>query len=716
MNIQEAMKQIQNYINSKSCSPFFVSADGREEYCSILQHLIGYSIIRTSSYCSENSYPDYDRLFDDLRHKRQTTVLLGLGTASMLSGNIRPLSRIKDQVLPYKLIVLCRQGSNILHEFHSQDVKFNRLRYCVVDSEYDCSIVRILPGIPFRNAYQSFRSFLSSMEDGVCGNLYVKTYLELLSHKTIEIAYQAVKEMKPYFPIPEGALTDQLWLEYLKDEELSGYPLDHWRTYIYYLLNPPENLYLQCVIRNSSGYEEYSENVFNYILEVDYKEKQFRQLYEHRKTLLHDVDPSGINKYVLESQQKGLDRIYYLTDSSSEERMEIVREITRIHRIPDELEWIYPELWDYLYEYDFSGDHAEVLTSYFQSYKLQKLFNQIDPDFLQQVQSLSSDGNRLYNALTSKTRIIESYDDGKTCLCWIDALGVEYLGFIQKKAAELGLSLQIKIGSASLPTLTCINKDFYDNWHGRKLVKIDDLDDIKHEGIQYEDANPLDAAIHLVKELEIIRKALETIKGKLLQNDYSVVVLASDHGASRLAVLYNSENKLEMSVKGKHSGRCCPISDVDKRPESASKDNGFWVLANYDRFKGGRKANVEVHGGASLEEVLVPVIRIELSKDANKPKIKLMNNNPQYSFDTDPVVVLFCPFDTSLLCIRIDGKRYIGTETTPHQYEIPLTNFKKAKQIVIAEVFDGDNKIAEFELTISSKAVKTDTAVDDFFS
>ena len=29
-----------------------------------------------------------------------------------------------------------------------------------------------------------------------------------------------------------------------------------------------------------------------------------------------------------------------------------------------------------------------------------------------------------------------------------------------------------------------------------------------------------------------------------------------------------------------------------------------------DRFKGGRKANVEVHGGASLEEVAVPIIEI----------------------------------------------------------------------------------------------------------
>ena len=47
--------------------------------------------------------------------------------------------------------------------------------------------------------------------------------------------------------------------------------------------------------------------------------------------------------------------------------------------------------------------------------------------------------------------------------------------------------------------------------------------------------------------------------------------------------------------------------------EEKTKENGYWVLANYDRFKGGRPANIEVHGGATLEEVTVPVIEITYS-------------------------------------------------------------------------------------------------------
>ena len=75
------------------------------------------------------------------------------------------------------------------------------------------------------------------------------------------------------------------------------------------------------------------------------------------------------------------------------------------------------------------------------------------------------------------------------------------------------------------------------------------------------------------------------------------------------------ENKWEMASKGEHSGRCCLVSDIDEQPPCSTKDNGFWGLANYDRFKGSRPANVEVHGGATLEEVVVPIIEITYSPD-----------------------------------------------------------------------------------------------------
>ena len=90
-------------------------------------------------------------------------------------------------------------------------------------------------------------------------------------------------------------------------------------------------------------------------------------------------------------------------------------------------------------------------------------------------------------------------------------------------------------------------------------------------------------------------------------------VIASDHGASRLAVIHRQEEKYETDTKGEHSGRCCKKFDDYDLPY-AIPEGDYLVLADYGRFKGSRAANVEVHGGASLEEVVIPIISLTLKR------------------------------------------------------------------------------------------------------
>lgn len=117
--------------------------------------------------------------------------------------------------------------------------------------------------------------------------------------------------------------------------------------------------------------------------------------------------------------------------------------------------------------------------------------------------------------------------------------------------------------------------------------------------------------VHLFRELEIIDVELKRIQSKLKQNSFEKAVIVSDHGASRLAVIFEQETDLlQLDEKGQHSGRCCPV-DADPNIPYASYWDGYSVLANYERFKSERKANVEVHGGASLEEMVVPYYYID---------------------------------------------------------------------------------------------------------
>ena len=59
--------------------------------------------------------------------------------------------------------------------------------------------------------------------------------------------------------------------------------------------------------------------------------------------------------------------------------------------------------------------------------------------------------------------------------------------------------------------------------------------------------------IHIVRELDILNELVAHLK--TLQKGQTAYII-SDHGASRLAVISEKENKWEVSEKGVHSGRC----------------------------------------------------------------------------------------------------------------------------------------------------------------
>ena len=712
MSISEAIHKIRTYLKSNSKKPFFVFADNSSEYTELFNAL-HLSEIRASDYCrDDDSLPDLDMLYDDLKQLDSDSIILGIGTTVKISGDPQIIGRIKDLTLPVKLVVLCRGIRGIVDELKKSDVKFNMLRYSILLQEYDCSFVKVSPMIPLKwgcNIKQAIRN----AEDGKSGKIYINTSDSIISDYEINSSYDVIIEKEPSFPIEKYFLSEEQWTDYLNDKMLEGYNYIHWRTYLKGLLSSTQNEYLDKAIKCSSCYSDFRVKVYNHILDIPYQSSDYWRLYSIRKNMLKDAKYDEISFFLSEVKKKGDEKVYYLTDNTSEERRLIIKEIARTKTIPKQIEIIYPALANYMYEYVFVGELSSELTEYFSDYKLQKMINQINSSFLERVIKLSSDGYRLFNRLPSKNRIIESFDDGKAALCWVDALGVEYLGYIQKRAAELHMDVVIKIGCSNIPTLTDKNKDFFDSWSGPKMVKEEELDKLKHEGVKDEIVSPLAAPLHIERELLIIDEILLKIAGDL-KNKYQSVVIASDHGASRLAVINNAERIIEMSEKGIHSGRCCPVSELSQRPDCASEENGFWVLADYSRFKGGRKSSVEVHGGASLEEIIVPIIKFTLKDYVPKPEITILTLNPQYTHNTPPVVKLYCPYKVSLLVLKTEGQSYIGTETEENTYEFRLNDIRRSRRTVKADCFEGDNYVRTFEFEISSRAVKTNND-DDFF-
>lgn len=717
--LSRANRQIKAYLSSDNPYPYFVSVDGSDEYKSVVIEYQSCSQIYISKYCEQDdSFPNVDRLFADIRALDRNCMLLGIGESITLGcdGASTLLNKLKDLVLPHKLIVLCRGIRSSIRKIDESDQKFNARRFTVIDSSVDYYVVRLADNVPFPSnkaqfpIEQGFRKLLTYLEYGNSGEVLTKSSLPLKNIREIRSCYMLLREEGRISEVNESALPEECWRSYLEDDNLEGYGLTEWRTYLKLLVDGTSSPYLQLVLSKSKNYETYQKMLMQGLLYVDVDDAHFGMLYADRKRLLEkELGEADMVTYVAEARRMGRGRVHYLTDITKVERRAIVEDIATYGEIPDDIDVVYPALASYLFDYVFNCDNGNLFTDYFAKYKRQKLLNEIEPAFLQQVLDLAQDGNRLYNALESRNSVVEQVSSPDAFLYWVDALGVEYLGYIQERAQALGLSMNTHIARASLPTLTYLNKDFFESWVGDKYA-MKKFDELKHDGEEGAEGKTGELPTHIVRELEIIDEFMSFALSQLASRKSRRFVIASDHGASRLSVIYDSENKWAMQTKGEHSGRCCPTNEIDERPYCATEENGYWVLANYDRFKGSRKAYVEVHGGASLEEVLVPIIELTLRDDSIE--VECMTEVAYSSFKESPTVELFSISPLKNLSVRLNGRAYRAVAIGNDRYKVAFDDLKRIGTYK-AEVYEGDDLIGEIAFSVQKRTAKTND--DDWF-
>ena len=431
------------------------------------------------------------------------------------------------------------------------------------------------------------------------------------------------------------------------------------------------NKYVTRIIANSDSVDTFERSLYNELLNIKHDDPMFDTYYAERKRIL-DAIPENLPYIDDYCDQIGMHEKYavcYLTASSERERYELVKSLSIYDYSEDEIGTVlkngFPDIYSYMQLFTFDVLNTKLpdadcslrgeLTDYFAQYKQQKLTNRIFDGFISKVDSHAVD--RPFMKLQPRSSIVSKLDKDKTGFFFFDALGVEYLAFIQSKCEKYGLVSEFAIARCELPSITSTNKEFENTCPNVK--KISELDELKHHSMIYDYAI-CPYPIHLFRELEIIDTELRRIQTQLTQGIIEKAVILSDHGASRLAVLYGKESasNIELSEKGIHSGRCCKIDEDPKLPQ-VSYEDGYAVLANYERFKGSRAANLEVHGGATLEEVIVPII-ILVRKPEN---ITYCFVDPVIKFKVgqDAKIILFSNMPMSHPRLQVNNIFYEGT-------------------------------------------------------
>lgn len=459
----------------------------------------------------------------------------------------------------------------------------------------------------------------------------------------------------------------------------------------------------ECLDRASQkahAYEELVHWVVRGLVDLDCKSPDFWKLYDCRKALLNQMEVSDdeVLDYCRYIKCKKRDALYYLTDSHRLEKELILECIAdysgsfSYDELRSVLQHIYPDLYAYLMPYKFN---ATLLNQYFEDYKFCKLENRITPEFYSLVEEQAV--KREYNLLLpARSEKIEAVDMSGAFAYFIDAMGVEFLGYISEKSKQKKLLPKITVCRSELPSITSRNKEFLDVFaeHNVQCKSIKQIDDIKHHGAENFTLENSPYPTHLIRELEIIDHVLDLIKLDLAKGKYTKAILVSDHGASRLVVLKNQLIDGEFDAKGTHCGRVCAYTEqTGSMPMivQAGENDEYAVVANYERFKPGRLIGVEVHGGATLEEVTVPII--ELSYVPGDIEIIVQTPLVMSSIRKPPIIEFYSTTKIDDIVVNVGNTEYKANTTDGHSFSIEMSKRTRANTYT-ADVYAGGTMIA----------------------
>ena len=740
MTLERCYSSIDRYLHREDESaPRFVNVESVEDMSAIVDHYkVGDNIFLTvEQYSSEDENPRIADLLNDLATLQGNIFLTGFTTGWKLAGEKElssQLTSIAQMSVEGHVVVLCYQCGDYLS---FDDSRLNRLVYNVEGASTPRpQIVFVNPMLQVSNSecVDGIQRLPGLIESADAETLYVKTKHRLEEYS--RALFRITEEASPYDALcrldqsteamGKEMGTDEHWAYALAllqehgdwvnaiNQEIGPYSnlelfinasqdypdMKKWLYFVALKRFGSKNECLNRASRKAQTYDELVHWVVRSLVDLDCHSSDYWDLYNCRKALLNQVEVSNdeVLDYCRYIKSKKRDALYYLTDTHRLEKeliLECIDDYAENYsrdELRSVLQHVYPDMYAYLLPYKFN---AALLNEYFEDYKFCKLENRITPEFnsLVEEQAVKREYNLLLPARSEK---IESVDMSGAIAYFMDAMGVEFLGYIVEKSKQKKLLPKITVCRSELPSITSRNKEFLDVFAERNVQCIDNkqIDEIKHHGAENFTLENSPYPTHLIRELEIINHALDLIKMDLAQGKHTKAIMVSDHGASRLVVLNNQLIDGEFDAKGTHCGRVCAYTEqTGSMPMvvQAGENDEYAVVANYERFKPGRLMGVEVHGGATLEEVTVPII--EFSYVPGDIEIIVQTPLVMSSIKKPPVVEFYSTTKIDNIVVNVGNTEYAANTTDGHSFTVELPKRTRANTYT-ADVYAGGTMIA----------------------
>ena len=352
-----------------------------------------------------------------------------------------------------------------------------------------------------------------------------------------------------------------------------------------------------------------------------YNEIIIEVIQKETNIILNEIDFNKDNKELF-SKRDILKKAFqekivpYLTCYSIYERQLIIW-LYRMQFIDDkQIKNIYTDLWQYLNCVESGNEHKYAcrFDEYFRKYRKIKLEQKETFEYEYNLEEWNKDENTFYKwYLDNQIPYPEVYLKSKKFVenvYVLDGVGAEFMEYIVKLLDNKGYCVEsVNYGKCHLPSITSVAKKFYPEIY---------------EWIYEYDNNVIHGGTY--RSVHNIEKALSTIElliDKIIsfQEECKFAIIA-DHGSTVGHKLQKKEKKYNFD-KSEHDGRCY----LNKEKKYVHPSNDYilyddefgkqWVIAlNQQSLYNNSK--YEVHGGATPEEILVPIIIAYKGKETNK--------------------------------------------------------------------------------------------------
>lgn len=313
----------------------------------------------------------------------------------------------------------------------------------------------------------------------------------------------------------------------------------------------------------------------------------------------------------------------YVTTLTSTERYLLIEWLGQQKIERESVKELFPELYYYTAPLNLGLEEENIwINTYFDAYRQSKLSNSITAQLSQIIKKKNASVSS-FELWVNSFKTVKTLLYGRTDIdvfYWIDGLGVDWIPFIahvieQRNVDGVYLN-EIHIGTAQLPTTTSVNRCKLEGLAPDTLHKIGDIDTYAHTAKCYPG--------YIVEEMTKVKTAIESV---LAQYNGKKIAFVSDHGISYLAQ-YGAGLNLA-GIHAEHAGRCASMEKgrISSDDQYVVVNDGKTICSlNHDSLSSKTPKGQGAHGGATPEEVLVPIIIVSSQKNATCYSVRLLDD------------------------------------------------------------------------------------------